>query len=113
MCDPIVAPIVVSTIIGAGAAAAFAPEMPKAPKAPPAAPAPEPVPTMITDETNEETADAKRKKLDSLRMGLASTIKTSASGATGTPSLATPRATNAAGVMGGAMGGGTKTKLGQ
>ena len=60
-----------------------APAAPAITQAPPAAPAPKPIvmPSEVSPQTKEET---RRKRLDKLRFGLASTIKTSPRGITGT-----------------------------
>jgi hypothetical protein len=59
---------------------------------PAAAPIPQPVPT---ETAPMETADRKRKKVEALRYGMLSTMKTGASGITGGgPELSTPAATS-------------------
>jgi hypothetical protein len=58
--------------------------MGKAPKAPAATPPPAPAPIPTPTETSPLGAeDTRRKRVESMRYGLASTIKTSARGITG------------------------------
>lgn len=61
--------------------------------APPPPPAPAPLPTPA-DPNPTETADQKRMRIEGIKRGMASTIKTGGAGITGSgPDLNTPRAT--------------------
>ncbi len=67
---------------------------PKAPSAPPPPPTPPPTPVITPSESSQQNAgDARKKQLDRLRYGLASTIKTKPTGVFGTGAQLTPQAT--------------------
>lgn len=81
---------------------------PKVPEGPKSEPPPAPAPMPVAAETSPiETADKRRAKIDSLKYGILSTIKTGPRGVTGAgPELSTP-------VAGGMYGGPFKQKLGE
>lgn len=63
------------------------------PPPPPAAPIPDPVPVPSQATASEETQDQRRKKIDSMKYGAMSTIKTGPQGITGAgPDLASSAA---------------------